>query len=400
LLAQSVPDHPLTLDEVISTVRARNQSLISARNHLDAIKANEVTAGLRPNPVFSSANEDFNVFDPSRLDLSRTQEFTQNFSLLLERGHKRQFRIEGAKLASIVAESTFRDGERQIVLTAKQAFVAMLLAKANLSLAQQNVHDYAQTVKLNEIRFKAGDISRTDFDRIVLQQAKFENDLLSAQLALAQTRTQLQALLGIESFSSTFDIQGSLAAAPVGLGLPELQTMALANRPDILAARDSVRKAGSDVNLANAGGVTDVIAGTEYKRNGPDNTIGFTFQVPLKIFDRNQGEKLRTRRELDASKANEISVRTQVLSDVDQAYAAYQSALLRADLYNRDYLKRAKDVRDRIEFSFRNGGSTLLDYIDAVRDYRDTELASRSADAQVLNAINQLSFATGTEILP
>jgi len=372
--------------------------LLSGQSHLQAVKANEVTAGLRPNPVFTSANEDFNFGDLSNINPNVDK--TQNISWLIERGGKRRSRLESARLGTVVATDSYHDAERQLVFAFKQGFVAMLLAKADLNLAEENLRDYSKTVQLNEIRFKAGEISGTDFSRIVLQRSRFESDLLNAQLALSQARTQLLTFLGFDTFPPSFDVQGGLESAPLNLDLDQLKRAALAARPDYLAAMDGVRKAQADVKLADAGGAADLTAATEYKRNGSDNFAGFVFSFPLRIFDRNQGEKERTRSELEASKSAEAAARAQVLSDVDQAYAAYQSSLARAKLYSDDYLSRARDVRDRTEFSYRNGGSSLLEYIDAIRDYRDIELAALSANAQVQNSIHQLSFVTATEIYP
>jgi cobalt-zinc-cadmium efflux system outer membrane protein len=210
---------------------------------------------------------------------------------------------------------------------------------------------------------------------------------------------QLQSLIGQTDLSPYFDIQGSLEVPPLNLSLSDLQTAALANRPDYAAARDSVQKAKSDQQLASANGATDVTVGTEFKRNGPFNTFGLTFQVPLRVFDRNQGEKLRTTEELRASQYSEQAARLQVAADVKQAWDAYQNALTRAQLYSSNYLQMARSVRDRIQFSYQNSGTSLLDYLDAVRSYRDVQLAAHAANAQLLTAIHQLSFASATELL-
>ena len=398
--AGELPDHPLTLKEALELARARNPLLLAARQHLQAVQANEVTAGLRPNPVLTSANEDFNVFHPSQLDIANRQEFTDNVAQLIERGHKRRLRVEDARAATQVARDGYRDAERLLELAVKTSFVAMLLAKSNLQLAQENLQDYQETVRLNEIRLKAGDISPTDFDRIKIEQVRFENDLLNAQLSLDQARVQLESLLGYAALPEKFDVQGELVAPELAYTLAELDEKAMANRPDYMAARDSVIKAQSDVRLAVANGATDVAVGGEYKRNGPDNTLGFTIAFPLRFFDRNQGEKLRTRHDLDASRSAEVAARTTVLADVTQSYQAYRSVMRLAQLYSQDYLQRARDVRDHIEFSFRNGGASPLDYLDAVRSYREVELAARAARAQAMLAVHQLSFATATELLP
>ncbi len=398
--ATDVPDHPLTLKEAIELLRTRNPALLSGRAHLQAVQAGEISANLRPNPVFTSANEDFRVFDPSTIDISHAQEFTNSISQMIERGHKRQRRLEDAALTTRVAGDTYRDSKRQLEFQLKSAFVGLLLAKANLQLAQGNAGDYRQTVELNQVRLKAGDISGTEFDRIALEQARFESDLLAAETSVAQAREQLQALLGIEPTSPGFDIQGTLEVPELSQTLPELQRAALASRPDYLGARHAVEKAKADVRLADANGATDLNLGGEYKRNGPDNTMGFTLSFPLRVFDRNQGEKLRARRELEAAQHNEQAVRLQVDAEVAQAWAAYRGARSEALLYSSDYLRRAQSVRTNTEFSFRHGGAGLLDYLDAVRSYREVELAARAANAQLMLAIHQLSFATSTELMP
>jgi cobalt-zinc-cadmium efflux system outer membrane protein len=395
----SPPPAPLTLAQVLDKFRTGSPALASARAHTLGVQANEITAALRPNPVFSSANEDFRVFNPSRIDIANAQEFTDNLAFTFERGGKRGARIESARLGTTLARYGLADVQRQLEFQVKLAFVNLLAAKAALGLAQDNLADYRKTVDANQLRLQAGDISETEFDRIRVEEARFQTDLMNAQLGLVQGRMQLEALLGVPD-SPSFDVAGVLEPAPVGADLDQLRERALANRPDYLAARGAVAKSEADYRLAVANGATDVQLAPEYKRNGPDNTLGITLQMQLRIFDRNQGEKLRTSREVDASRFAATAAQVQTLSDVSQAWEAYRSAVARAELYRSDYLERARNVRDRMQFSYQHGATNLLDYLDAVRSYRDIELAAINANAQVWNAIHQLSFATGTEVLP
>ncbi len=400
LVAGAIPDHPLTLDEALNLLRTQNPALASGRSHLQAVAANEITANLRPNPIFLSANEDFNVFNASKLDPRRDQEFTQNVTQLLERGRKRASRLDSARWATRVTQDTFQDTQRQLEFSVKTAFVATLLAKSNLQFAQDNLRDYRETVRVNEIRLKAGDISPTEFQRIQVERASFERDVLDAQLALTQARVQLASLLGFREVPPGFDVAGELRPPEISTTLDDLQKSALDHRPDYLAARDGIDKAQADLRLARANAVTDVAIGSEYKRNNEDNTVGFTISFPIRIFDRNQGEIARTRYELEASQHGEVAARTAVSADVKQAYEAYNLAISRAKLYSQDELDRAKQVRDRMEFSYRHGGTTILDYLDALRRYREVELAQRSAYAQAMVSVHQLSLATGTEVQP
>ena len=154
------------------------------------------------------------------------------------------------------------------------------------------------------------------------------------------------------------------------------------------------------MKLADAEGTTDPTIGGEYERSATYNTAGFQVSIPLRIFDRNQGEKERTRFEAQSARFAEIAARNQVLNDVDQAWAAYDAALELAKRYNSHYTDEAGRVRDNLEFSYRHGGSTLLDYLDALRDYRQVNLDALAANQQVWLSIHQLSFAAATEIVP
>ena len=393
------PANGLTLQQVLEKLKTQSPTLAAARAHLEATKANQVTAALRPNPVLSSANQDFNIFNPSQFDIANGQEFTDSMTWLIERGNKRRARITSATLETVVAEENLRDTLRQLEFAAKSAFVAMLAAKENLKLAQANLLDFQQTLEGNRIRLQAGDISETEFDRSQVEEARFQTDLLSAELALKQARVQLGALLGTDD-STQFDISGTLVPPLLQVTFEQLRDQALANRPDYLAARDLVRKAEADFRLATANGATDFSLAPEYKRNGPENTLGFTVVVPLRIFDRNQGEKLRTNREIESSKFAENAARIQVVADLRQAWDAYQTALERSRLYRTEYLNRARTVRDRLAFSYQHGATSLLDYLDAMRTFRDVQLSANTSDALLLNSIHQLSFVTGTELMP
>jgi outer membrane protein, heavy metal efflux system len=207
-------------------------------------------------------------------------------------------------------------------------------------------------------------------------------------------------LLGIEKPADTFDITGTLDPPSITAPLAQIEQQALQSRPDYLAAQRSVRLADSNIRLADADGTTDPTIGGEYERTATYNSAGFQVSIPLRIFDRNQGEKERTRYEAQSSRFAETAARNQVVNDVEQAWAGYETAAAMAKRYHGHYLEEATRVRDNLEFSYRRGGTTLLDYLDALRDYRQTNLDALNANTQVWLAIHQVSFAAATEIIP
>ena len=396
LQAQTAPA-PITLQQAVDIARTKNPNLLSGQQHVNATKASEITAGLRQNPNFTVSGSEVSL--PAN-NPSNPYQYVGNVNRLFERGEKRRWRLDVAHATTDVTQSQYKDSERQAVLAIKQSFTQMLAAKAALKVADDNLQSYRKTVDLSKARLDAGDISATDFERIDLQLAEFESDSDNAKLNLVQASDQLQLLLGIDKPSDSFDITGTLDPPTITAPLAQIEQQALQSRPDYLAAEQSVRLADANVKLADASGTTDPTIGGEYERVGTFNSAGFQVSIPLRIFDRNQGEKERTRYEAQSNRFAETAARNQVVSDVDQAWAGYEIATHLAQRYNGHYVEESNHVRDNLEYSYRHGGTTLLDYLDALRDYRQIHLDALNANTQVWLAIHQLSFAAATEIVP
>jgi cobalt-zinc-cadmium efflux system outer membrane protein len=389
----------MTLQQAVARALAANPTLLSARQHVSAVEANKITAGLRQNPNLTLLGQTMSLPEVNN-DGGNPFFYSAGVSRLFERGQKRRWRLDAATATADSTQSLYRDQGRQLVLSVRQAFTNMLLAKASLAVAEENLTDYHKTVDLSRSRLDAGDITRTDFERIDLQQAQFEADADNARLSMQQASAQLQLLFGVDRPSPTLDITGTLDPPPVPLTMADAENQGLASRPDFLAARQALTAAEANSRLAIAGGTADPTLASEYERSGADNTFGVNVQIPLRIFDRNQGEKERTRYEIESSRSAVTAARNQVVSDIDLAWMALETSQRLAQRYNGHYVDEAGHVRDNLQFSYRNGNSTLLDYLSALRDYRAVRLSGLNANAQVWLALHQLSFATATDILP
>lgn len=393
----TAPTMPLTLRQAVALALRQNPTLLAAQQNLESTRAEEITAGLRQNPVLGVSGSDVTL--PANNPAS-PYAYSADISRLFERGQKRRWRLDSARASTQVTESQYHDLERQTVLAVKQAFTNMLLAKAALQLADNNLSSYHKTVDLSRVRLQAGAISQTDFDRIDLQLASFESDYENAQVNLVQNSDQLQQMLGVENPSRSFAIVGTLDPPQLTLSLPDLESKALAARPDYLAAQRAIQVADANVKLADANGTADPTLDAGYTRSGTYNSFDFNVSIPLRIFDRNQGEKRATRFTAQSERFSEIAARNHVLSDVDQAWAAYRAAQILAERYNTHYLQEAGTILNNLEFGYRHGTYTLLDYLNALHDDRQTNLDALNANAQVWLSIHQLSDATATEILP
>ena len=387
---------PLTLAQVLDLAHRENPTYMSAAQHLAAVRAQEITAGLRQNPagiiggqlVTASAGDNNPYF------------YQAGVQRLFERGNKRESRLDNARSTTSLTEFQLGDQRRQLDLAIRQQFSRMLFAQAALAVSRDNLDGYRKTVELMKVRLDAGDIDQTDFDRIELQLAGFESDLDDADLALHQGSIALQTLIGIATPTDNFAIAGTLDPPPITSTLDELRNSALANRPDLKAAQAQVQVNSTSVKLAVANGTADPTLESDYERSGHVNSFGASLNIPLRLFDRNQGEKERTRYELESSRLALTAAQNQVVSDVGSAWAGYVAAQSKSERYRSKYLAEAAHVRDNLEFSYRNGNATLLDYLSALSDYRQVNLSSLNARLQLLLALEQLGYAANTEIIP
>jgi cobalt-zinc-cadmium efflux system outer membrane protein len=390
------------MDEAVRLAIQNNQQLRAQRFNVNQSMANEITAALKPNPVFASANEDFPVFSPNylTLDTLRTaQEFNQSVSYLVERGGKRERRIDVARDNTDVTSKLVRDAERQLRFQVVQTFTNVLLAKSNLQFAQDSLKDFSQVVEINKRRLDAGDISEGDFLKIQLQQLQFEQDVSAAELALTQSKASLRQLLGYSGIPEDFDVKGELAYKQYPVNLDELQQQALSERPDLQAAISGLKLANDTVALAYANRTRDLIGETEYKRNGILNTLGFGLQIEIPIHNRNQGEIARSQAAVRQADESRMAAQYGVLTDVVNAFWSFRTNGHIVELYESGYLERATRSRDITNYAYRRGAASLLDLLDAERSYRAIQLAYRQALSAYMISSEQINFVIGRQVL-
>jgi cobalt-zinc-cadmium efflux system outer membrane protein len=377
-----------------------NPTLRAGQIGIDESRTQEITAYLRPNPDFSASLDQIQPFNgnPYRPFGNALPLFTANY--LHERQHKRELRLESARKSTGIAISQLADQERNLLFNLRNSFVQALQAKAILAVARENLAYYDRLLAVNNDRFKAGDIAQVDLDRLELQRVQFESDVQTAETNVRTAKIQLLMLLNDRTPVEQFDVTGPFDFAETSIALEELRNMALANRPDLQAALQAVEKARTDYGLAVANGSTDPTFGVDVGRNPPIPAyIGFSVNIPIKIFDRNQGEKARTQLDIRRNQRLQEATQAQVFSDVDSAWAMLNSnrALLRP--YKAKYLHLADKVRETVSFAYQHGGSSLLEFLNAQNDYRTVQLNYLNLVGSYLTAASQLNLAVGREVI-
>ena len=392
----------LSLDQAIDLALTHNHALKATRTLILQNQAQEITANLRPNPTFGADSQFIPIFTPqdfSADNLNLTQQFDIGLGYLFERGHKRQRRLQAARDQTAVTRAQVADAERSLAFNVGQQFVSVLLAESSLQFAMQDLQDFQQTVDIADAQYKAGDISEGDLLKIKLQLLQFQTDVSSARLAKVQALAGLRELLGYDAAPADFDVIGDLAYVPLKSKVEDLQAMALRQRPDLQAAVLGVTAAQSQILLAKANAKVDVNGTYDFSHTAGQNSASIFVGFDLPIFNRNQGEIARTRYALTQAQELQQSASDTVMTDVASAYEAIRSNDEVVQLYVTGYLKQALDSRDISEYAYKAGSASLLDFLDAERSYRSTQLAYRQALASYMTALEQLKQAVGTRNL-
>jgi cobalt-zinc-cadmium efflux system outer membrane protein len=400
------PAQAWTWDQVKDRFELSNPTLLADKLSVDESKAQEITAFLRPNPTFTLSADGTQIAPEKGIwrPFAGTYE-TPAISYLHERRHKRELRHESAKKATLIAESSHADLERTLLFNLRSAFVSTLQAKAVVQLAKDNLVYYDHVLDISRTRFSAGDIAQIDLDRLELQRVQYESDLQAAEENLETAKIQLLTLLNSRTPLDQVDVTGLYDFNDQLIGRDEFRKIALSTRPDLRAAVQGVDKAQTDYKLAVANGSTDPTWSAWYTHNSSNNnpfginTLGVSLSIPLRLFDRNQGEKLRTKLDITRNERLRDATEAQVFSDVDSSYATVESDLVLLRPYKAKYLQMSVRVRDTIFFSYQHGGASLLDFLNAESEYRSVQLNYVNLVGAYLAAAAQLNLAVGREVI-
>jgi cobalt-zinc-cadmium efflux system outer membrane protein len=401
----------LTWDQVKAKFEAANPTLKANELGVDEMKAAEITAFLRPNPQVGLSSDGLQIAPHTTnglgthwLPLTGTQ-LVPSINYLHERQHKRELRLQSAKEGTQIAGSQHQDLERNLLFDLRTMFVQTLEAKAVLDLAKADLAYYDNIIKISRDRFRAGDIAKIDLDRIELLRVQYEVEIQSAIVNLRTSKIQLLQLLNDRTPVEQFDVTGNFDFSEELKPLEDFRQIALDERPDLRAALEAIQQANTNHKLAIANGSTDPTFGTWYSYNPAFNnnfgryTLGASVSIPLRVFDRNQGEKQRTQIDIGRNQQLTEATRAEVFSDVDSAYVQVESSVALLKPYKAQYNDQALRVRDTVTYSYEHGGASLMDFLNAQSDFRAVQLAYVQLIGSYLTAAGQLNLAVGREVI-
>lgn len=399
--APAAQQETLTIEQAVAEALERNLGLLAQKASIPIAEARILTARLRPNPVLSTGGDHLPVLNTrfNEDNGAGPPEYNIRADLPVETGGKRRLRTEVATGARSVVELEFRNAARSTILEVQSAFVDALLAKESAALARENLKSLNQIVEVNLARLKAGDIAEVELVRSRLAAMQFGTLVSQAELKLRTALTRLQTLLSRPRYSPAFDVAGEFRRDEKVPELEEVRKLALELRPDLNALRADLRRAGAEIRLQLAQGKADYTVGTEYRRqqgvNGKSNSLGFFFEVPLPVYNRNQGEIARARQEERQLQLRLRASESELAGEVESTHQQLMTArdLLRS--IESGMLQQAHIVREITEYSYRRGEATLLEFLDAQRAFNETMQGYNEARAEYARSLYLLDAVSG-----
>ena len=378
LLAQNEPiPNILTLEQTIELALRRNPTLMAARNSIEMAEADVVSAGLHPNPAVTFESESYPYFRSNPGPFFSNQEITARFDYEIQTKHRLKLGAEAAEVSIRKEAAMLEDTARRLRLEVRVAFYRVLLAESNRQLARAILDQTDQVIALNRTRFEEGEISGLELTRIEVERLRFADDLFQVRLESQNAKASLLALLNAPDLGADLQVRGDLNEMPylgISLAATDAEVLRMANdqRPDMRAAMAEIERSSAQNRLQRAIASPNITVGGGYKRDGPDHSLVAGITVPLNIFDRNQGEILRSEAEMRQAANLFAEVRNRVALEVRQAYNAVQINRERVEYIRTQQVQQAEEASRVTLAAYRLGGAPLMNYLDAQRRYRDT----------------------------
>jgi cobalt-zinc-cadmium efflux system outer membrane protein len=397
----------LTQDEAVAIALRLNRDAIAARLEIESAELDIVAARVYPNPTLSYALGNLvlgkgnlvntNGVNPTFFSQTvQTVGVAQVLDVWSKRGARTRVAEEGVTKRRLLTE----DALREIVYAVRSAFADLSREQSERELAMTMATRYAETVRLSQSRYRAGDISEADLRKIELEGTKYGNAVVDAESEWAVSRGKLAALMGLATVRQLPERVVDPEARPV-FDAARLVADALERRPDLRAAGASRVVAEAEVAAARREVYPDFELGAQYTHSDftvsgdNPNSLGLSLSLPIPIFDRNKAGIGRA--ELDVRRADNDKERLRLAVEHDVAEAVRKAAraqeLLR--IYEGDIgagpvtplpaplatsatadkggmLKRAEIALGVAEKSYKAGATTLLDLLEAQRTFLET----------------------------
>lgn len=395
----------MSLQDAKNIAFQRNWDLLAAKTGFDAAQAQLIVAKEFPNPTFSWSTARIGSHDsgtPMGNGIwQRNYDTIAQVSQLIEIAGKRRDRRLAARAGIEGAKARFFDARRTLDQGVTKAYLAALLAQANVRILNESSGYLHHEAEIAEARFKAGDISDSDKKQIEINAEQFALQAKSAEANAVQARIAVEVLLGNPQPKGDWLPADSLEEL-VKTSEPPVENKSGGARPDVLAAEADLHGGQAQLKLQKAIRIPDPTFSVGIEHNppgggagvGPDvNTVIAGFSFPLPLWNRNGGNIKAAQATVDQFEVALGKIRAQAAADVANAESSYNEASTRLQNYRDIIGPKSAQVRESVAFAYNKGGASLVNLLDAEKTDNDVRVATAQAMSDTASAVADLRAA-------
>lgn len=369
-----------SLDKIEKYATSNNPLYLAEKQNIGIVRGDVITATLYRNPTFNyqaqflpinGATSVYNPFlgysnsgGPPEFAPSVTQDF--DVAGVIEQ------RTQVAKKAFLAQIASFQDFDRLFRLRLRQNYWLYLYVSELINFQKEFYINYNDLLKLNKFRAEKGDISPLEYDRLILERIRIEKEYKDSEILRAQVAKDLRFLIGISPKNQTLVLNGKLkffSTKDLGLNLLDFD---IENRPDLKSLQLNVAKNRLNIELKKKeGGLAPFLnLGGEVRHKGNETYAGMFATVPLKVFDRNQGEIVKAEEQYKKSILELESKRKQIYAEIR---AAVRELNAREELLSSyetiNLMDKNKEVQGKFRTAYIRGASNLVTFLEAEKNY-------------------------------
>ena len=404
------PPGGMTLDMAIDQLARGNLALKARALEIPQAEADILTASLRANPlVYADAQlVPYGNFTDRRPG-GQTQ-YDVNITYPIDVTRKRKARTQVAMQAKRSLEAQYQDSVRLEIDNVYTAFANVLSARETIRFAATARDGLRDLTDRTRRLFESGTRTAADVSRLEAILEAAEVEVVDAEETLRSAKRNLGVLLAMPGpQAEAIEVRGSIRdQAPEPGPVEELIATALSCRPDVVAFRLGINRAGAEVNLARANRLSDVYVLAQpytFQNNAPTGTksayswaLGVT--VPLPIYNRNQGNIERARVNVNQSKLELADRELQVTNEVRQAEREYRLTRGATARIEGKLLPAATRVRDDAYRLYLRGEEPAVSYLNAQREFNEASRQYRDMLVRHRRSMFRLNTAVGQRVLP
>ena len=364
---------PIRLPQVIEAALAGSPELAADNAGTAVLDARTRQAGLRPNPVLTIGFEDF--AGTGQRSGVESIETTQSVSQLIETGGKRAGRVRVAELSRDTAAGRHLALQRAVVSETIRAFVDVLIAQKLAALADDLVRLSRTAVESVAASVTAGAVSPVEEQRAAASLARAQAESMAAQRELDVARVSLSSVWG--SAAPDFSrAEGELEPLADPPGLAPL-LMEADRAPELARFEIELAQRRAEIDLARSSAVPDitVYAGLREYADEGDGALLVGFQIPLPVFDRNQGNILAAERELSRTELERAAAGAQVRARIRRAHDTMRSAFAQAATLRDVAIPTARRAHEGALDAYSKGLFRYLEVLDTQRTMYELRVA-------------------------